>query len=114
MNRLDQILSVKRAEVERLRPFAAQLESHARSASDYRGFRAALQRSDKQLAVIAEIKKASPSAGVIASDFNPVAKARDYERAGAEAVSVLTDQMFFQGKVADLTAVHDAISIPVL
>jgi indole-3-glycerol phosphate synthase len=114
MNRLEQILSVKRGEVERLRPFATQLESHARSGTDFRGFRAALQRSDEQLAVIAEIKKASPSAGVIETNFDPTAKARAYEQNGAEAVSVLTDNTFFQGSLADLTAVRRAISIPIL
>src|SRR5437762_3390472 len=114
MNCLEEILAVKRAEVERLRPISRQLVSQALSAQDFRGFRAALQRNDEQLAVIAEVKKASPSAGVIEPNFDAAAKAREYEAAGAEAISVLTDKTFFQGSMADLAAVHDAVSIPIL
>src|SRR4051812_7643596 len=114
MNKLEEILSVKRAEVERLRPMAARLISEARAAAEFRGFRAALQRSDGQLAIIAEIKKASPSAGLIEENFDPIAKAQEYESQGAEAISILTDKTFFQGSMADLTAVHDGASIPIL
>src|SRR2546421_6996098 len=108
MNRLEEILSIKRGEVEQLRPIAAKLVTQALAAADFRGFRAALQRTDEQLAIIAEIKKASPSAGLIVSDFDPVSRAKDYEAQGAEAISVLTDKTFFKGSVADLSAVHDA------
>lgn len=114
MNRLEEILAVKRAEVERLRPLAKTLVSQALAAESFRGFRAALQRSDEQLAIIAEVKKASPSAGVIENNFDPAAKAQEYESQAAEAISVLTDKTFFQGSMADLAAVHDAVSIPVL
>ena len=114
MNRLEEILSVKRAEVERLRTIADRLAEQAFAVTDFRGFRAALQRPDNQLAIIGEVKKASPSAGVIDSNFDPIEKAKDYERQGAEAISVVTDKTFFQGSVADLTAVHDAVSVPVL
>jgi len=114
MSRLEEIIAVKRAEVERLRPMAARLVSQALSATDFRGFRAAIKRSDEELAIIAEIKKASPSAGVIASDVDPTTKAKEYEQQGAEAISVLTDQTFFQGSMADLRAVRDAVSVPVL
>jgi indole-3-glycerol phosphate synthase len=114
MNRLEEILAVKRAEVERLRPLSKQLVSQALSAQDFRGFRAALQRSDEQLAIIGEVKKASPSIGVIEANFDPAAKAREYEAEGAEAISVLTDKTFFQGSMADLAAVHDVVSIPIL
>ena len=114
MNRLEEILAVKRAEVERLRPIAAALVDQAFAITDFRGFRAALKRKDDQLAIIAEIKRASPSAGIIVSDVDPGAKAKDYETQGAEAISVLTDKTFFQGTMVDLTTVHDAVSIPVL
>ncbi|HEY4285162.1 MAG TPA: indole-3-glycerol phosphate synthase TrpC [Chthoniobacterales bacterium] len=114
MNRLEEIIAVKRGEVERLRPHADRLIEQAFAVTDFRGFRAALHRPDEQLAIIAEIKKASPSAGVIAADFDPADRARNYQEQGAEAISVLTDKTFFQGSVADLTAVHDATSIPVL
>jgi indole-3-glycerol phosphate synthase len=114
MNRLEEILAVKRGEVERLRPLSKQLVSQALSAQDFRGFRAAVQRADQQLAIIAEVKKASPSAGVIDSNFDPAARAREYEAEGAEAISVLTDKTFFQGSMADLASVHDAVSVPIL
>jgi len=64
--------------------------------------------------VIAEVKKASPSAGVIASSFDPVEIARNYERSGANAISVLTDTKFFQGKLQDLADVRRAVSVPLL
>ncbi|MCE5185166.1 MAG: indole-3-glycerol phosphate synthase TrpC [Planctomycetaceae bacterium] len=64
--------------------------------------------------VIAEVKKASPSAGVIRGDFDPVAIAQTYERCGADAISVLTDEKYFQGKLEYLTAVKEAVSVPVL
>ena len=114
MNRLEEILAVKRQEVERLRPLAPQLIAEARATTDFRGFRAALLRSDQQLAVIAEIKKASPSAGLIQPEFDPAARAQEYEAHGAEAISVLTDETFFQGGLADLTTVRDTVSVPLL
>ena len=80
MNRLEQILENKRAEIERLRARAKELERQALARGDFRDFRSALQQSDGRLAVIAEIKKASPSAGVIAESFDPVEIAKDYGR----------------------------------
>lgn len=68
----------------------------------------------KQNAVIAEIKKASPSKGVLRENFNPVKIAKNYEQAGAVCLSVLTDKDFFQGDNQYLTDVHNAVSIPVL
>jgi len=114
MNRLEEILRSKRTEIESLRPRQAELERQARDRRDFRTFRAALQRSDGKFAVIAEIKKASPSAGVITWSFNPVAIANNYERAGADAISVLTDEQFFQGAVSHLADVRGAVSLPIL
>jgi indole-3-glycerol phosphate synthase len=114
MSRLEEILRVKRAEVERLRPRAAELDRQARAQNDFRGFRSALKRRDGQLAVIAEIKKASPSAGLIAEIFDPVAIAKNYEEAGAAAISVLTDEQFFQGALEHLVDVRRAVSTPIL
>jgi len=114
MNRLEEILRVKRAEIHRLRPRAAGLDRQARSRTDFRDFRAALQQSDEKLAIIAEVKKASPSAGLIAKSFEPVEIARNYERNGANAISVLTDSKFFKGKLQHLADVRSAVSIPLL
>ena len=78
-----------------------------------RGFVAAL-RVPGELRVIAEVKKASPSAGVIREDFHPVAIGRTYERHGAAAISVLTDESYFQGTLEYLTAVRTAVGVPCL
>ena len=114
MNRLEEILQAKRQEIKRLRPRAAELDRQARARKDFRSFHSALARADGKLALIAEIKKASPSAGVIAQSFDPVAIAKNYERAGAAAISVLTDERFFQGKLDHLVDVRRAVSVPLL
>src|SRR5438309_9852954 len=114
MNRLEEILQAKRQEIKRLRPRAAELDRQARARKDFRSFHSALARADGKLALIAEIKKASPSAGVIAQSFDPVAIAKHYERAGAAAISVLTDERFFQGKLDHLVDVRRAVSVPLL
>jgi indole-3-glycerol phosphate synthase len=114
MNRLEKILRVKRVEIERLRPRAAELDRQALQRNDFRSFRSALKRPDGKLALIAEIKKASPSAGLIAQSFDPVEIAKDYERAGADAISVLTDEQFFQGNLDHLVDVRRAVSLPLL
>ena len=77
-----------------------------------RDFRKAL--TARTPAIIAEVKKASPSKGLLTSDFNPVRTASQYERGGAAALSVLTDTAFFQGSLNDLEAARDAVKVPVL
>jgi indole-3-glycerol phosphate synthase len=114
MNRLEEIISVKRGEVATLREHAGPLHRQALGRTDFRDFRAALRRPGGNLAIIAEIKKASPSAGVIAETFEPPAIAQDYERAGAQAISVLTDEKFFQGALDHLIEARSKISLPVL
>ena len=114
MNQLDEILHAKREEIERLRPRAKELDSKARLRTDFRDFRLALQLTDEKVSVVAEVKKASPSAGVIAKKFEPVEIGRNYERNGANAISVLTDTKFFQGKLQHLTDVRSTVSIPLL
>jgi len=86
---------------------AAELRAAAR-----RDFRAALSACAP--AIIAEVKKASPSRGVLAADFDPARIARAYERGGAAALSVLTDRSFFEGSLSDLEAAREATSLPVL
>jgi indole-3-glycerol phosphate synthase len=93
----------------------ADLAAQARQCEDVRGFEAGLRLAlQKSPAVIAEIKKASPSAGVIRENFQPDAIARSYEAAGAACLSVLTDQDFFQGDASYLQQARDACSLPVL
>jgi indole-3-glycerol phosphate synthase len=77
-----------------------------------RDFRAALR--GKGISLIAEVKKASPSKGVLRADFNPAELAGQYERAGADAISVLTDEKYFQGALADLEAVRRQVAVPCL
>jgi indole-3-glycerol phosphate synthase len=80
--------------------------------ADRRDFPAALRA--RVPAVIAEVKKASPSKGVLCADFDPVRIAGDYKRGGASAISVLTDEYFFQGSLANLDAVRAAVDLPIL
>ena len=113
-DKLAEIIATKHAEVAALMPRAALLRAAALLRNDFGGFRAALDRGPGRLGVIAEVKKASPSAGVIAEDFDPVKIAEQYEAAGAHAVSVLTDEQFFQGHLRYLKQVRDAIGLPCL
>jgi indole-3-glycerol phosphate synthase len=114
MNRLEEILRAKHAEIKELRWRAAELRRQALERKKICVFRTAFKRSDGKIAVIAEVKKASPSAGVIAESFDPVAIAKNYERAGADAISVLTDEKFFQGGLSHLVGIRGAVSLPVL
>lgn len=114
MDRLREILEYKRTEIVPLLPRAAELRRAALARDEFRGFRNRLDRGPGALGLIAEVKRASPSAGVIATEFDPVGIARAYERGGAHAISVLTDHRFFGGSLDDLRAVRDAVSLPVL
>ena len=114
MNRLEEILRVKREEIERLRPRRDELHRAALLRNDFRGFASALDAGEEKLALIAEVKKASPSAGVIVESFEPVAIAKNYARAGVEAISVLTDERFFQGHLDYLQLIREAVAQPLL
>ena len=114
MNRLEIILEQKRAEIARLLPRLPHLRAAALLRDDYRGFAAALDRGPEALGLIAEVKKASPSVGTIVEQFDPVAIAQAYEAAGAHAVSVLTDEKFFQGNLSYLTQIRKAVALPLL
>ena len=134
MNILDKIVAVKREEVAHLRPQAALLKQAAAARKDFRDFAAAMRGGSasvstasrgghdgarpsnhtKCLALIAEVKKASPSVGVIQQDFDAVGIARQYERAGASALSVLTDEKFFQGRLDCLQMIRTEVKLPLL
>ena len=109
---LDQIVVRKRAELVVDRSLVKEADLERQAIPARRGFRAALE--SRRPAVIAEIKKASPSAGLIADQFDPAGIAHGYEAAGAAALSVLTDRQFFQGSMDDLVAARSATSLPVL
>jgi indole-3-glycerol phosphate synthase len=115
---LDRILAKKSEEViaaQVERPFAA-VDAQARSQTPPRGFERALRAkiAAGAAAVIAEIKRASPSKGVLREDFDPASIAASYEQAGAACLSVLTDRTFFQGSPDYLVAARGACSLPAL
>jgi indole-3-glycerol phosphate synthase len=112
---LDEIVETKWREVAAARAAVpeAELERRVADLPPVRDFVAAVGRAGP-VNVIAEVKKASPSAGVIRADFDPVAIATTYARHGAAAVSVLTDAPYFQGRLEYLTAVRRAVGVPVL
>jgi len=112
---LDEIIETKRCEVAKrkaLRPLAA-LQKMIAGRPPARDFKAALD-AGSGCAIIAEVKRRSPSRGLLREDFDPVRIALEYESYGAAALSVLTDETFFGGSDADLTAVKDAVTLPVL
>jgi indole-3-glycerol phosphate synthase len=115
MSVLDKIVASKRRELEtsQARVSARELESRLSEAPAVRGFRAALE-GPGGIQVIAEVKKASPSAGVLRAAFDPVAIGRIYADHGAAALSVLTDEPFFQGHLSYLCAIRGAVAPPVL
>ena len=112
---LDDIVARKKERLIELKSksIQAELEKAAALASKPRDFTAALERGGKP-AVIAEIKKASPSAGEIRANLEVAEIAASYERAGAAAISVITEEDFFQGKLRYLTEVKTAVSLPIL
>ncbi len=113
---LKDIVAEKWIEIEQRQKSAPLSDITKEINKDVRGFRAAMQSriEREQCAVIAEIKKASPSKGIIRENFDPVAIAKDYESSGAACISVLTDERFFKGCDRFLVEARDAIALPVL
>src|SRR5258706_10446434 len=115
---LTKIVEQKQREIARLAPgnvTAPQLQEAMQQRGERRDFIGAL-RSQKigSIALIAEVKKASPSAGVICPDFDPRRIAREYETAGANCLSVLTDEKFFQGSLEYLRQIRQVVKLPLL
>jgi indole-3-glycerol phosphate synthase len=116
-NILDKIIADKQEEVRErqsrtpLRQLMEQVEHLPRCRNFYK---AVTKPNSRGINVIAEVKKASPSAGLIREDFDPVAVAQVYEQCGADAISVLTDEKHFQGRLEYVAQVKQAVSLPVL
>jgi indole-3-glycerol phosphate synthase len=115
---LDAIVDEKKREVARLPKrtvSVAGLKAALQARGTRRDFARALRHPRRRpVALIAEVKKASPSAGLIRADFDPVRIAREYEAAGASCLSVLTDARFFQGSLEDLKQIREAVKLPLL
>ena len=115
MNILDEIVSKKRTRVNEAKSIVSiediqnQLEKLSSLKSNFKN-----NLENQTQAIIAEIKKASPSAGIIAEDFNPILKAKEYEKMGARALSILTEEDFFQGSNKVLQEVKKITNLPIL
>ena len=115
-NILEEIVWHKEVEVDRMRDRLPllQLRQQVQDVAPPKDFLAALRNGKTNPALIAEVKKASPSKGIIKADFNPVAIAKAYEAGGASCLSVLTDEKFFQGSFDNLSLVRQAVDLPLL
>ncbi|MTJ52611.1 indole-3-glycerol phosphate synthase TrpC [Anabaena sp. UHCC 0253] len=115
-NILEEIVWHKETEVEQMREKLPlrELQKKALTAPPIRDFVAALRQGKTNPALIAEVKKASPSKGVLRADFDPVAIAQSYQAGGASCLSVLTDVKFFQGSFENLSLVRSAVDLPLL
>ncbi|WP_036486035.1 indole-3-glycerol phosphate synthase TrpC [Myxosarcina sp. GI1] len=113
---LEEIVWYKETEVDRMRDRLPlqKLRQQVADVPPAKDFLAALRQGKTNPALIAEVKKASPSKGVIREDFNPVAIAQAYERGGASCLSVLTDKKFFQGSFDNLSLVRKSVDLPLL
>ncbi len=114
---LEQIIIDKKAEVELRKSQLGieQLKEKIRPMRKCRNFYKAVTRPNSRgINVIAEVKKASPSAGVICENFDPVAIAQSYKKCGADAISVLTDEKYFQGRLEYIEQIKKAVDLPVL
>jgi indole-3-glycerol phosphate synthase len=112
MSRLGEIVAHKRKEIAPWLAHTGDWHTRAATLGPFRGFRKALLSG--QFGLVGEVKKASPSAGVIAEDFDPVRTALVYDQAGAHCISVLTDEKFFQGHLDYLALIRQKVSRPLL
>ncbi|MGB6296173.1 MAG: indole-3-glycerol phosphate synthase TrpC [Rivularia sp. (in: cyanobacteria)] len=115
-NILEEIVWYKEAEVDQMREKQSlqDLQRQVQNAPPVRDFLAALRQGKTKPALIAEVKKASPSKGVLREDFDPVQIAVEYELGGASCLSVLTDKKFFQGSFENLSKVREKVDLPLL
>jgi len=113
-DKLAEIIATKHLEVEALLPRAGHLRAAALQRNDFRGFRAALDRGANRLAVIAEVKKASPSVGLIDPNFDPIRQAQRYIDGGASCLSILTDEKYFQGSLGYISKISEFSPVPLL
>ena len=116
-NILDKIIADKKIEVQSRQSQTSleQLKEQVRDLPRCRNFyKAVTKPNTRGINVIAEVKKASPSAGLIREDFDPVSIALTYEKCGAEAISVLTDEKYFQGRLEYINLVREVVDLPVL
>jgi len=116
-NILEKIITDKKTEVERQRSVISveQLKEQISLLPKCRNFyKAVTKRNRRRLNVIAEVKKASPSAGVIREDFEPIRIAKIYETCGADAISVLTDEKYFQGRLEYIRQIKEVVNLPIL
>lgn len=113
-DKLAEIIAHKRTEVQKILPLAEKYRVAAAARDDFRSLSASLMSNPARLGLIAEVKRASPSAGMISPDFDYLTIARTYDKAGASAISVLTDEKYFQGRLEYMTLIRQEVSIPVL
>lgn len=113
-DKLAEIIAHKKKEIEPLLLRADKLRYAALERNEFRSLASAIDLGGEKLGLIAEVKKASPSAGIIAEDFDPVMQAKKYALAGASAISVLTDEKYFGGRLEYLVKIRQEVEVPVL
>lgn len=114
VNWLEKIIAAKGDEIAAVRERECEFRALAEQRCDFRDFTSAIRKTDQHVRIIAETKKASPSAGVIAANYDPAEIAKRYEANGADAISVLTERNYFGGAPEHLALVREAVMLPIL